>query len=83
VKKFYKNYRLSSNCNGCRTCEKICPVSAIVMQDKQPVFSEKCEHCQGCVNLCPQRAIQFARVKFGTPGYIHPEVNISDLVRQE
>jgi ferredoxin len=92
VKIFYKYYRLSKDCNGCGICEKTCPVSAIVMKDlpdhfqtsgqaRQPLFSKKCEHCQGCVNMCPLRAIQFGRVKFGTPGYRHPKININDLAR--
>jgi ferredoxin len=79
VKFFYKYYRIGENCNGCAVCEKICPVSAITMNDGHPVFSQKCEHCQGCVNICPLRAIQFGRVKFGSPGYRHPEIEITEL----
>jgi ferredoxin len=79
VKIFYKRYRISAGCNGCGICREICPVSAIVMKDGHPVFTEKCEHCQGCVNICPLRAIQFLRVKFGTPGYRHPDVAVSEL----
>ncbi|MDR0444378.1 MAG: EFR1 family ferrodoxin [Treponema sp.] len=83
IKIFYKHYRLSSECNGCGICEKLCPVSAIVMQSGRPVFTKKCEHCQGCVNICPLRAIQFGRVKHGTPGYRHPEISIDELARYE
>jgi ferredoxin len=72
VKIFYKHYRLSADCNGCGICEKICPVSAIIMRDKHPVFTDKCEHCVGCIDICPLRAIHFWRVKSGTPGYYHP-----------
>ena len=81
LKVFYKHYRLGKDCNGCGICEKICPVFAIVMKDGQPLFTEKCEHCQACVNLCPFRAIQFGRVKHGTPGYCHPGIDIQDLFR--
>jgi ferredoxin len=79
VKIFYKRYRISAGCNACGICKKICPVSAIVMKDNRPVFTGKCEHCQGCIDICPLRAIQFGRVKFGTPGYRHPDVSISEL----
>ncbi|MCL2265733.1 MAG: EFR1 family ferrodoxin [Treponema sp.] len=79
LKIFYKYYRLSSVCCGCAVCANICPVSAIEMKNGHPVFTSKCEHCQGCVNICPLRAIQFARVKFGTPGYCHPDIQIKDL----
>jgi len=81
IKIFYKKYRVSGNCNGCAVCEKICPVAAITMQNGLPVFSSRCEHCQGCINICPLRAIQFGRVKFGNPGYCHPEITIADLER--
>jgi ferredoxin len=81
VKIFYRFYRIGAGCNGCGICEKICPVSAIVMRENRPSFSKKCEHCQGCVNICPQRAIQFGRVKFGTPGYQHPLVAVGDLMK--
>jgi ferredoxin len=81
VKILYKKYRVGDGCNGCGVCEKLCPVCAIVMKDGKPVFTNKCEHCQGCVDQCPLRAIQFARVKFGSPGYRHPEIAIGELMR--
>jgi len=79
IKIFYKYYRVSDNCSGCAVCEKVCPVSAITMKNSHPQFSSKCQNCQGCVNICPSRAIQFGRVKFGTPGYCHPEIRIGEL----
>jgi len=82
AKIFYNFYQISKKCNGCATCEEICPVSAIVMKNGRPHFSFKCEHCQGCINLCPLRAIQFARVRFGSPGYCRPGIKISELKRQ-
>jgi ferredoxin len=74
VQFFYKWYRLGAECNGCGLCKKMCPVSAIIMQDKRPVFTKRCEHCQGCLNICPLRAIHFGRVTKKTPGYYHPWV---------
>jgi ferredoxin len=79
VKFLYRRYRLGAHCDGCGVCEKICPVSAIIMRDGRPVFTPKCEHCQGCVDLCPLRAIQFGRVKWGVPGYRHPGIELADL----
>ena len=83
IKIFYKRYRLGAGCNGCGICEKLCPVSAIVMKEGRPAFTGKCEHCQACVDICPARAIQFGRVKFDTPGYRHPEITIEELIRHQ
>ena len=79
IKIFYKYYRIGENCNGCAVCQKVCPVSAIIMRGGRPHWTKKCQNCQGCINICPLRAIQFGRVKFGTAGYIHHKINISDL----
>jgi len=81
VKIFYKHYKVSDKCNGCGTCEKVCPVGAITMKEKRPVFSGKCEHCVACIDICPLRAIQFGRAKFGTRGYCHPDISITELGR--
>ncbi|WP_461256762.1 EFR1 family ferrodoxin [Treponema sp. R80B11-R83G3] len=81
VKIFYKHYKVSDKCNGCRICEKVCPVAGITMKGNRPVFTCKCENCAACIDLCPSRAIQFGRAKFGTRGYCHPEVSIKELGR--
>jgi ferredoxin/flavodoxin len=50
------------NCNGCGKCEKICPISAIQMANKKPVWTAKqCTHCSACINRCPQEAIQYGK----------------------
>jgi len=79
VKVFYKYYKVSDKCNGCGTCEKVCQVGAITMKENRPLFSGKCENCVACIDICPLRAIQFGRSKFGTRGYCHPDINITEL----
>jgi len=79
VKIFYRHYRVNGACNGCGTCEKVCPAGAIEIKDKRPIFSGKCEHCVACIDICPLRAIQFGRARFGTKGYCHPRVSITEL----
>ena len=81
IKIFYRHYRVSDACDGCGTCERICPVSAISMRNQRPFFSGKCEHCQGCLNWCPRQAISFGRLKAGTPRYHHPEISAADISR--
>ena len=79
---FYKTYYVNVSCNGCGICERVCPVSAVSMQENRPVFSSKCEHCQGCLNWCPQKAISFGRLRATTPRYNHPEITIADIARK-
>lgn len=44
-------------CNGCTLCQKECPVEAIIMEDKMPIFTDKCVMCCLCVTICPKGAI--------------------------
>lgn len=81
LKVFYSWYKVNDNCDGCGICEKLCPVSAINIQDGKPVFSKDCEHCQGCLNWCPKRAILFGRIKSETPRYHHPGIDLADISR--
>jgi len=81
VKIFYRHYKVSGKCNGCGVCEKVCPAAGIKIKEKRPVFCGKCENCVACIDICPSRAIQFGRVRFGTRGYCHPDINISELGR--
>ena len=86
AKIFYKQFKVSDDCDGCGICEKVCPVSAISMKSAQgnrrPVFSAKCEHCQGCLNWCPKKAIHFGRLDSHLARYHHPGISLQDISRK-
>jgi NAD-dependent dihydropyrimidine dehydrogenase PreA subunit/bacterioferritin-associated ferredoxin len=51
-----------SRCDGCKTCERVCPVYAVSVKrvDKQPVVNIDLDICVGCWNCeqrCPEHAI--------------------------
>jgi uncharacterized protein len=48
----------AENCIGCAECEKICPVSAIHLENKKSVVdSSKCIGCASCLAVCPTMAM--------------------------
>ncbi|MGZ7070620.1 MAG: 4Fe-4S dicluster domain-containing protein, partial [Methanobacterium sp.] len=69
------------NCKGCSTCSKVCPVRNIKMVDDNPVWKHHCENCLACIKWCPQNAIH----GYGElpRGYHHPDVRISDMLKQD
>ncbi len=45
-------------CTGCGTCEEVCPVGAIVVEDDVAVVdADECTDCETCVDECPSGAI--------------------------
>lgn len=53
---FEKKFSVEESCNGCKTCEKVCPVANIKV-DQRPVFQGNCQHCLACIQNCPKSAI--------------------------
>lgn len=53
---------MEDSCIGCGKCARNCPVSAIAMENKKPVWvKEKCTLCLGCLHRCPVFAIQYGK----------------------
>jgi ferredoxin len=75
----YRKFTLENHCNGCGTCEKICPVNNISMKDNRPQWGINCEACHACVHGCPKNAINLGKSK-GRLQYRNPHIKRSMLI---
>jgi len=72
-----KNFKVEESCIGCGLCAKQCPIAAINMQAKIPMWiNEKCTLCLGCLHHCPKFAIQYGRNTKKHGQYVNPNVKI-------
>ena len=55
-----KAFFTTNSCNGCKLCEKICPVGNIKV-NKKPEWKHNCTLCLACIHKCPQTAIQYGK----------------------
>ena len=69
------HFRVEDSCIGCGLCAKKCPVQAIHMEDRRPVWGkEKCAMCLGCLHRCPRFAIQYGKNTRKHGQYVNPHV---------
>ena len=57
-----KKFIITSACNTCKTCSKVCPVQNIIVLDTVE-YKHHCEGCLACIHLCPQNAIHIKNEK--------------------
>lgn len=79
------SFFVDQDCNGCGTCEKVCPSEKIRMASGKPEWLEKtqCYFCYACFNFCPQQAILVKGYKYKTGRYKHRQVSAEDIAGQK
>ncbi|WP_226377679.1 hypothetical protein [Citrifermentans bremense] len=63
-------------------CERICPVSNVLLQAGKPVWHGNCEQCLACIQWCPAKCIQYGGKTKEYERYHHPEVMMRDVMRE-
>ena len=73
-----KNFYVEDSCIGCGLCARKCPVQAIDIKDKKPVWTkEQCALCLRCLHHCPKFAIQYGNGKTKKHGqYRNPNTKV-------
>jgi len=64
LRKYGLSLEANEKCTGCRSCERNCPRSNIVMVEDRPKFEDKCIACLRCVYGCPTRSIYSSKYNF-------------------
>jgi ferredoxin len=71
----------TSRCTKCRTCEKVCSLENIKVDEEGVHIGDNCTDCLACLHWCPEAAIGFGRRKVRKEQqYHHPDVNLNDMI---
>ena len=67
------HFTVEDSCVGCGQCARSCPVGAIQMRERRPVWvADRCAMCLGCLHRCPKFAIQYGTRTKRHGQYTHP-----------
>jgi ferredoxin len=71
----------SSRCTRCGTCEKVCSLENIKVDEEDVHIGNNCTECLACLHWCPEAAIGFGRRKVRKEQqYHHIDVNLNDMI---
>lgn len=76
-------FKVDDKCNGCLTCENVCPENNIKVEQGRPIWNHHCQDCMACIQLCPQRSIQLGGKTIKRGRYKNPYISITDIINQK
>ena len=76
---FDQKFYIKSDCNGCGTCQKVCPINNIEMSNGKPNYQGNCVWCMACIQNCPQVAIHLPSEK-SDARYRHAQVTLKEII---
>jgi ferredoxin len=75
-----RRFRANTDCIGCGTCMRVCPVNNISLdKNNRPEWSNKCEQCMACLQYCPVEAINCFWWTKGRKRYRNPFVTVKSI----
>lgn len=72
-------FSIDKTCVSCGTCQNVCPVKNIILENGKPEFKHHCEHCFACVHWCPKKAIQYQSKTIKKNRYHNPNISVNKL----
>lgn len=78
-----EEFTVDDRCTRCGTCEKVCPVGNVRLEDGRPTWLHRCEQCMACIQVCPTGAIQAGPKTAARRRYRHPEVTVEALADRD
>lgn len=75
-----RDFWVDEKCNGCGTCQRVCPAGNIIVKNGKPHWNQKCEQCFACLQWCPREAMQYGKNTPKYKRYHHPEVTLKDIL---
>lgn len=73
-----KDFRADSNCTGCGSCVRLCPLNNVLLVNGKPHWKNNCTHCMACIAYCPSRAIEYGKKSIGKPRYNFEKLGIRE-----
>lgn len=83
IKKYHcgggdKRFIVQEHCNGCKVCEKVCPINNIRV-GRKPEFLHNCEGCFACIHHCPQTAIHL-KLERNSTRFINRNIQLQEII---